>query len=97
MHKFEGRRIKVPGRIRERCHPSHRFFTLCHVAASRLFHKAFLLPFRMIGIRKGFWYPVLKHGATQETVRKDGVNVFFLSTDFFLYFLYTKGRTVLFL
>ena len=29
------------------CHPSHRFFTPCHVAASRLFHKAFLLPFRM--------------------------------------------------
>ena len=47
MHKFEGSRIKVSGRIRERCHPSHRFFTPCHVAASRLSHKAFLFPFRM--------------------------------------------------
>ena len=47
MHKFEGSRIKVPGRIRERCHPSNRFFTPCHVAASLLSHTAFLPPFRM--------------------------------------------------
>ena len=42
MHKFEGSRIKVPGRIRERCHPSHRFFTPCHIAASLLSHTSFL-------------------------------------------------------
>ena len=47
MHKFEGSRIKVSGRIRERCHPSNRFFTPCHVAASLLSHTAFLPPFRM--------------------------------------------------
>ena len=47
MHKFEGSRIKVPGRIRERCHPSNRFFTLCHCPVSCLSHKAFLRPFRM--------------------------------------------------
>ena len=47
MHKFEGSRIKVPGRIRERCHPSNRFFTPCHIAISRLSYKAFLTPFRM--------------------------------------------------
>ena len=47
MHKFEGSRIKVPGRIRERCHPSNRFFTPCHIAISRLSYKAFLSPFRM--------------------------------------------------
>ena len=47
MHKFEGSRIKVSGRIRERCHPSHRFFTPCHIAISRLSYKAFLSPFRM--------------------------------------------------
>ena len=44
---LKGSRVKVFGRIRERCHPSHRFLCPCHVAASRLFHKAFLLPFRM--------------------------------------------------
>ncbi|MFQ8789451.1 MAG: hypothetical protein ACLU45_03680 [Dialister invisus] len=30
-----------------RRHQSHRFFTLCHIAISRLSHKAFLPPFRM--------------------------------------------------
>ena len=36
-----------------RCHQSHRFFTLCHVAVSWLSHKAFLPPFRMtIGGRR---------------------------------------------
>ena len=30
-----------------RRHQSHRFFTLCHIAISRLSHKAFLSPFRM--------------------------------------------------
>jgi hypothetical protein len=30
-----------------RRHPSHRFFTPCHIAALLLFHKAFLRPFRM--------------------------------------------------
>ena len=49
MHKFEGSRIKVSGRIRERCHPSNRFFTPCYHSISRLFHKAFLPPFRMTG------------------------------------------------
>ena len=47
MHKFEGSRTKVSGRIRERCHPSNRFFTPCYVAASLLSHTAFLPPFRM--------------------------------------------------
>ena len=47
MHKFEGSRTKVSGRIRERCHQSNRFFTLFHDSASRLSHKAFLSPFRM--------------------------------------------------
>ena len=47
MHKFEGSRIKVPGRIRERCHPSHRFFTLFHDSAFLLSHTAFLPLFRM--------------------------------------------------
>ena len=47
MHKFEGSRIKVSGRIRERCHPSHRFFTPCHISAFLLSYKAFLSPFRM--------------------------------------------------
>ena len=37
----------MPGRIRERCHPSHRFFTPCHIAASLLSHTAFLPLFRM--------------------------------------------------
>ena len=52
MHKFEGSRIKVSGRIRERCHPSNRFFTPCHVSIFRLSHKAFLPPFRMTGYGK---------------------------------------------
>ena len=47
MHKFEGSRTKVSGRIRERCHPSHRFFTPCHIAVSLLSQTAFLSPFRM--------------------------------------------------
>ena len=47
MHKFEGSRTKVSGRIRERCHPSHRFFTPCHISVFLLSHKAFLSPFRM--------------------------------------------------
>ena len=47
MHKFEGSRIKVPGRIRERCHPSNRFFTPCHISVFLLSYKAFLSPFRM--------------------------------------------------
>ena len=37
----------MSGRIRERCHPSNRFFTPCYVAASLLSHTAFLPPFRM--------------------------------------------------
>ena len=37
----------MPGRIRERCHPSHRFFTPCHIAASLLSHTSFLPLFRM--------------------------------------------------
>lgn len=41
-----------------RCHPSNRFFTLCHYPIFRLFHKAFLLPFRMTGVRKGCRLPV---------------------------------------
>ena len=49
MHKFEGSRTKVSGRIRERCHQSHRFFTLFHDSAFLLSHKAFLSPFRMTG------------------------------------------------
>ena len=44
---LKGSRIKVSGRIRERCHPSNRFFTPCHIAISRLSYKAFLFPFRM--------------------------------------------------
>ena len=47
MHKFEGSRTKVSGRIRERCHPSNRFFTPCHISAFLLSYKAFLSPFRM--------------------------------------------------
>ena len=46
------------GRIRERCHPSHRFFTPCHVAASRLFHKAFLA-YRTF--RVGFYTDEVRH------------------------------------
>ncbi len=49
MHKFEGSRIKVSGRIRERCHQSNRFFTLFHDSAFLLSYKAFLSPFRMTG------------------------------------------------
>ena len=30
-----------------RCHPSHRFFTLCHIAISLLSQTAFLPPLRM--------------------------------------------------
>ena len=53
---LKGSRIKVSGRIRERCHPSHRFFTPCHVAASRLSHKAFLFPFRMtVAWKSSLW------------------------------------------
>ena len=44
---LKGSRTKVSGRIRERCHPSNRFFTPCYVAASLLSHTAFLPPFRM--------------------------------------------------
>ncbi len=29
------------------CHPSHRFFTLCHIAVSLLSQTAFLFPLRM--------------------------------------------------
>ena len=47
MHKFEGSRIKVSGRIREICHPSHRFFTPCHISVSLFSYKAFLSSFRM--------------------------------------------------
>ena len=36
-----------------RCHPSNRFFTLCHYSVSRLSQTAFLPPFRMIGDGKG--------------------------------------------
>ena len=36
-----------------RRHPSHRFFTPCHIAALLLFHKAFLRPFRMTIGREG--------------------------------------------
>ena len=36
-----------------RCHQSHRFFTRCHVAVSRLSYTAFLRPFRMTVGRKG--------------------------------------------
>jgi hypothetical protein len=43
MHKFEGSRIKVPGRIRERCHPSHRFFTPCHISAFPSFLQSILV------------------------------------------------------
>ena len=99
MHKFEGSRIKVPGRIRERCHPGHRFFTLCHVAASRLFHKAFLLPFRMTGVRKGCRLLVsgIKAWGDAGNGTEGRYECLLLLTDFFLYFLYTKGRAVLFL
>ena len=44
---LKGSRTKVSGRIRERCHPSHRFFTPCHISVFLLSHKAFLSPFRM--------------------------------------------------
>ena len=37
----------MSGRIRERCHPSNRFFTPCHISAFLLSYKAFLSPFRM--------------------------------------------------
>ena len=37
----------MSGRIRERCHPSHRFFTPCHISVFLLSYKAFLSPFRM--------------------------------------------------
>ena len=43
MHKFEGSRIKVSGRIRERCHPSHRFFTLCHMSIFPSFPQSILV------------------------------------------------------
>jgi hypothetical protein len=36
-----------------RCHQSHRFFTRCHVAVSRLSYTAFLPPFRMTNGGKG--------------------------------------------
>ena len=36
-----------------RSHPSHRFFTPCHVSVSRLSRTAFLPPFRMTIGRKG--------------------------------------------
>ena len=49
MHKFEESRIKVSGRIRERCHPSNRFFTPFHDSVFLLSHTAFLSPFRMTG------------------------------------------------
>ena len=41
-----------------RRHPSNRFFTLCHYPIFRLFHKAFLLLFRMTGVWKGCRLPV---------------------------------------
>ena len=47
--QIEGSRIKVSGRIRERCHQSNRFFTLFHDSAFLLSYKAFLSPFRMTG------------------------------------------------
>ena len=43
MHKFEGSRTKVSGRIRERCHPSHRFFTLCHMSIFPSFPQSILV------------------------------------------------------
>ena len=38
----------MSGRIRERCHPSHRFFTPCHISVFLLSHTAFLPLFRMM-------------------------------------------------
>ena len=46
---LKGSRIKVSGRIRERCHLSNRFFTLFHDSVFLLSHTAFLSPFRMTG------------------------------------------------
>ena len=51
LNEREGSVLVVRKAVRR--HPSHRFFTRCHVAASRFSHKAFLPPFRMtIGGRR---------------------------------------------
>ena len=82
-----------------RCYPSNRFFTLCHYPIFRLFHKAFLLLFRMTGVRKGCRLLVsgIKAWGDAGNGTEGRYEYLLLSTDFFLYFLYTKGRSVLFL
>ena len=82
-----------------RRHPSNRFFTPCYHSIFRLFHKAFLLPFRMTGVRKGCRLPVsgIKAWGDAGCGTEGRYECLLLPTDFFLYFLYTKGRTVLFL
>lgn len=40
---LKGSRTKVSGRIRERCHPSHRFFTLCHMSIFPSFPQSILV------------------------------------------------------
>ena len=81
-----------------RCHQGN-IFTLCHYPIFRLFHKAFLLLFRMTGVRKGCRLPVsgIKAWGDAGCGTEGRYECLLLSTDFFLYFLYTKGRSVLFL
>ena len=87
------------GRESVRRHPSHRFFAPFHHSVSCFSYTAFLLPFRMTGVRKGCRLPVsgIKAWGDAGCGTEGRYECLLLSTDFFLYFLYTKGRTVLFL
>ena len=63
------------------------------------FSQRILTPFRMTGVRKGCRLPVsgIKAWGDAGCGTEGRCECLLLSTDFFLYFLYTKGRAVLFL
>ncbi len=63
------------------------------------FSQRILTPFRMTGVRKGCRLLVsgIKAWGDAGNGTEGRYECLLLSTDFFLYFLYTKGRAVLFL
>ena len=67
MHKFEGSRIKVSGRIRERCHPSHRFFTPCHISAFPSFLQSILVS---VQNDRGMEVIIIRGAVNRHPVRK---------------------------
>ena len=80
-----------------RCHPSNRFFTPCYHSVSCFSHTEFLPPFTNDRNQKGLLVSGIKAWGDAGNGTEGRYECLLLSTDFFLYFLYTKGRTVLFL